>query len=285
MDYRTRQTALVKYLDHLSFPKVVGELVRNDSSFDGVTYSALRPKTKAEAPHISYRLISRVPGVDSLETRGGRPKAEYTNEDGSVTVVTTQAETCVFQWDVSAHTSEEADEILFRLERLIRDNQGLFQSMRAQHVLFQEQLLDDLVPNTNDLEMRSIRFLAVLQSVRLSNYSPINEVRIRTFLPQEEDYEAVVRGSGEFDYLTTRFISTLHAVCDDSPEGFARGESDYVEGLDYEILTDERTGAHAIRWLPPGKRPETGATYYLRFHHWTAFSTVAVPFRHLAALL
>jgi hypothetical protein len=277
------RSTLLKYIDHITFPRVIGELVRNHPDLGaqgrGVVYTAAYPKVKGQIPAIVYRLIRRTPGMQAVETRKPRLRASYPNEDGSVTEVWSQWMTCLFQFDVCAETADEAEDLLYKFDHLVRDNVGLFLSLGASEVVFEEQLIDQLLPSTMDVVTRSIRWLARLESIEYRTVSTIDQIRIRTFYPQEETYEEVVRQPtiDDLDILPQTYVSRVLCVAGtDSPSGIAR-TPDYIEDLDYEVVFQHQTAQVALRWLEPGRRPAPGTSYYVRYLHWTAFSTLYLP--------
>ncbi len=277
------ENRLFKYIDHITFPRVIGEIVRNDPTLGnkgrGVAYGTAYPKIQGECPAIVYRLIRRTPGMDGVETRKPRLRHSVRNEDGSITEIWSQWMTCLYQFDVCAETVEQVEDLLYQFDRLIRDNVGLFLSLGASEVVFEEQLIDQTLPLTLDVPSRSLRWLARLEYLEHRTLSPIDQIRIRTFYPQQEDYERVVRGAttADRDVLAQTYVSqVLHVSDTDSPSGIAR-DDDYVEGVDFEVQYNAKTGQVALSWLEPGKRPAPGQAYYVRFLHWTAFSTLYLP--------
>lgn len=270
----------VHYLDHLSLPKLIGQLVRQSSEFAGVGYSATRPKEPGQVPHISYQLVRRIPGNDGVETVKPRFRYSFPSRDNSIVEVWSQWMTCIFQWDVMALTAQEADELCWKLERLIRNHVGLLQQLRVQEMIFEEQLQDHLLERTPEIETRSIRFKAILNSFEERTVVPITELHLNLFLAQSANYEAVVRGPdlNTFDILQQRNISRIICVSAESVSGIAR-TSDYLQDLDYEIRYDPMTRETALRWLEAGKNPDPGETYYVRYQYWDLLNTIYLPAR------
>jgi hypothetical protein len=270
---------LIKNIDHHTFPQVVGELVRTDPQFEGVLWTADFPKQRPETPTIAYRLKSRVPGLDRTETRKPRHRWEFRNEDGTITEMRGQIMDCVFQFDVCCTSAHEANELVWKLDTFIRQNVGVFKAMGAREVLFEEQLEDALLPRTDDIVTRSLRWRAILEIIESRNVSALNEVRVRVLSPQEEADETVVRGSDfdTLDPLAQTFISKIIYVSDTSPSGIARAD-DYIPGLDFHVIYDPPTNKTYLKWIEAGRHPEPGATYYVRYLHWTAFARLTVPF-------
>jgi hypothetical protein len=275
--------SLIKYLDHVNFPKVVGELVRNDLDLGdkgrGVGYGAAFPKLKGNCPKIVYRLLRRTPGSEGKETRKPRLRGRVTNPDGTLTEVYSQWMTCLFQFDCCAETADEADDILWKLDRLIRSNVGLFLSLGASQVVFEEQLQDALLKDTEDIEVRSIRWLVRLEAIEHVVVPGISEIRIRAFYPQEETAELVTRGADidTPDELTEPHVTGIIHVSTTNTSGGTAVTDDYIEGIDFTVQVDESTYKASLVWLEPGKKPTPGTQYYVRYAYWTAFCTLYLP--------
>lgn len=284
-----KRARLLKYVDHLNFPRVVGELVRNDSEMKRCSYSAAFPKTETDdLPRIIYRLNRRTPGLDRQETYKPRLRYSFSNDDGTLTEIWAQWMTCIFQFDVCAGSAEEADELVWKLDCLLRNSVGVFLSLGAREMTFDEQLQDSTLPDMPGAVTRSLRWQVILEALESRTLPTLQEVRVRTFLPQEEAEEVVERGNYEddpdLDVLAATFIGDVYHVNDEvSPATTAsdgtltREGDDYVQGVDFKLLYDPKSAKSAIRWLEAGKRPAPGATYYVRFSHWTAHNTLYLP--------
>ncbi|HYT45349.1 MAG TPA: hypothetical protein VEP90_23680, partial [Methylomirabilota bacterium] len=105
---------LLKAVDYISFPRILGELVRNDPQFSGVLYTEDFPTaTRPQTPMITYRMIKRVPGMDKIATRKPRLRFWYKNDDQTITEIWSQWMTCIYQFDMITSTSQEADDLLY----------------------------------------------------------------------------------------------------------------------------------------------------------------------------
>jgi hypothetical protein len=270
---------LLKIVDYISFPRILGQLIRLDPQFENVEYTEDFPRDRPNTPMIVYRMIRRVPGMDKIETRKPRLRFWFRTEDNTITEIWSQWMTCIYQFDVCASSSQEADELVYKLDWFIRNNVGVFLGMGASELVFQEQLEDQLVPNTTDVVTRSIRWMARLESLEYRNTQVLNQVNIRVFEPQEEAYESMVRGADTdtIDELQQTYIANIACVSDPSPSGTARTQ-DYVPGVDFLVLYNDQTQKTALKWQEAGRKPAPGSTYYVRYTHWTAFARLRVPF-------
>lgn len=272
---------LLKIIDYISFPRVLGQLLRLDPQFSGVEYTEDFPKDKPNTPLVIYRLVKRIPGADKIETRKPRVRFWFKNEDNTITEIWSQWMTCIYQFDCCASSSKEADELVYKLDWFIRNNVGTFLGMGASEVVFQEQLEDALLPNNLDMVIRSIRWMARLESLEYRNTQVLSQVNIKVFEPQEETFEVVVRGpdTDTIDELQQTYIANICFVSDPSSgsTSIARTQ-DYVPGLDFLVLYNEQTQKTAFKWQEAGRKPEPGATYYVRYVHWTAFARLRVPY-------
>jgi hypothetical protein len=270
---------LVKFVTHVTFPKVLGEILRNDPEWGPeFRYTNVFPKTPAEVPCVVYNMIRRVGGMDGIETRSARFRQSISNEDGTITEIWSQWQTCVFQFDCCAESRTEAEDLAFRLDAKIRESKGVFLQLGASEMWFDEQLRDDILPQVGGVETSSLRFGARLDQIEFKTWPGIQEIRCRVFSPQADAVEALVRGDDlkTKDKLTQTHISKIIYVSDPSPSGIARTE-DYLPGVDFEVFYNPLKGETALLWLVPGKRPAPGATYYVRYLYWNAFATLHLP--------
>lgn len=269
---------LEKIVDHVTFPRCVGEYVRNDFAFNGVRYTNVFPTEESEVPCIVYRLIRRIPGMEGVETRKPRLRFVYQNDDGTINQVFGQWMTCIFQWDCCALSTVEAEELVENLDSLLHSSVGTFLNLGVSEMVFEEQLEDNLLQRSDNIKIRSLRWLVRTERREVKTSPTINSMRVTCFFPQEETYEQLTRNSSilDPDVLATTHISNIIVVSDPSPSGIARTQ-DYILGVDFEYFYDPVTQRTFIVWLEPGKRPEPGAVYYVRFNHWTAFSTLHLP--------
>lgn len=270
---------LLKAVDYISFPRVIGELLRVDPQFSNVEYTADFPKQRPNAPLIAYRLLRRTPGMNGVERYKPRLRFWFTNEDLTITEIWSQWMSCLYQFDICASSSDEADDLVYKFDTFLRNNVGKLLALGASEVVFEEQLEDALLPNTEDIVVRSIRWLARLEQMEFRNEQSLSQVNIRVFEPSTEDYEPVVRQDTIDipDQLVQTYITQIEFVSDYSPSGIAR-TMDYVPNVDFLVVYDTRTNKTMIKWLEPGKRPAPGTTYYVRYLHWTAFARLRVPF-------
>jgi hypothetical protein len=269
---------MIKRVDHITFPRVLGEMVRNEPAFKGIAYTHTYPKSKAEVPCIRYKLVRRTPGHEGVEPYKPRLRFTFKNEDGTIAEVWSQWMLCSYQFDCCALSSDEAEDLCWMFDDYITQQVGELKKLGVSEMWFDEEGEDALLKPSIDVECRTIRWMVRMDAVRLRNSDPIRALQIHEFLPQEEAVEAVVHGSDieQPDWLQQTYISTVLLVSNPSTSGIARQE-DYVRDIDFQVVFDPETHTTGLLWIEPGKRPEPGATYYVRYNHWTAFRTLYIP--------
>lgn len=270
---------LLKYVDHITFPMMLGQIVRRDPTLSRIKWTAEYPTEPAECPVMVYTLLSRTPGLGGVETFKPRVRYSYTTSDGTRVNVLGQWMTCIFRFDCCANTAQEADSILFQLENLIRNSVWEFQQLGVKEILFQEQLSDMLLPRDEKrIITRSMNWMVQLEYLDVRTTPSIKDIRLQVMLPKAEFVDTVVRGRSllETDTLSQTYIMQILAVSDPHDDGVAR-EQDYIEDVDFVVLYNPKTALTDIAWLEPGKRPAPGSTYYVRYLHWTAFSSLFIP--------
>jgi hypothetical protein len=271
---------LIHYIDYVNFPQIFGEILKDDPEFGPeFRYTNTHPDAPAKTPCVVYNMIRMVPGIDGVEKYKPRFRDHVIyNEDGSVTEVWSQWMDCLFQFDCCATNRGEASDLAWRIRKKLKESVGLFQTLGAREVVFDEQLRDSTLPRVEGIETASVRFRAILEDVEFRSWPTIQEIRCRVFYPQTDEYESMVRGADPAagDELNRKFISKILFVSDPSASGIARTE-DYLPNVDFDTEYDIRTGKTKIIWTDPGKRPAAGAAYFVRYLYWTGFSRLKLP--------
>lgn len=269
---------LFGFLDPITLPATVGDLLRDDSDLRGIRYGKYFPKSVEEVPAIRYRLVHRVPGINRIETRKPRYRLSVKDEDGKTLEVWSQWMTCVYQWDICAASLEEADSLTEQFDRFLRVCVGRLIQQGARDFIFDEQVEDTLLPKVADVETRSLRWIGYLHQLEARVVDPIDQVRIRVLAPTVDAVEAVVRGADNLtpDPLVQTYISHILFVSDPSPSGIARQE-DYIPGVDFDTVYDPANKKTWLLWIPAGRNPAPGATYYVRYLYWNAWTRLSLP--------
>jgi hypothetical protein len=269
---------LFQFVDHSNFAEKLGGLLREDPDFRGVKYGKAFPRNREETPTIRYRLIHRVPGIEHIERRKPRLRLEVIDESGKIVQVWSQWMTCVYQWDVCTSSLEEADEILDKFDRFLRASVGRLLEMGARDFIFDEQVVDEMLPKTKDVETRSLRWVAYLHQIEARVVDPIDQFRIRVLESHIEDVQAVIRGADLMvpDGLNQTYISDVLLLSDPSPSGIARTQ-DYLPDIDYITIYDPANNKTWIQWIEAGRKPAPGATYYVRYLYWDNWSRLSLP--------
>lgn len=269
---------LFQFVDHSNFGEEIGNLLREDPDLRRVAYGKVYPKKAEECPAIRYRLLHRVAGIDNIERRKPRLRLETPDGEGRTLLIYSQWMTCVYQWDVCAASLEEADEIMDKFDRFLRASVGTMIKRGARDFIFDEQIVDELLPKTHDVEARSIRWVAYLHHLEAQIVHPIEQIRVRVLESQVEDIQAIVRGASidAPDGLDQTYISHLILISDPSPSGIARTQ-DYLPEVDYSTIYDPANNKTWIQWIEAGRKPDPGATYYVRYLYWDAWSRLSLP--------
>lgn len=269
---------LFQFTDHTTFPEDLGDLLRDDPDFRGIRYGKAFPKSKEETPCIRYRLLHRVPGIDHIERKKPRLRREFVAENKEIVQVWSQWMTCVYQWDVCAASLEEADEILERFDRFLRASVKRMIERGARDFIFDEQVVDSLLPMTKDIEARSLRWVAYLHQLEARVIQPIDEIRIRVLESRTDGLQAIIRGPDLLtpDGLDQTYIDRILCVSDAAPTGIAR-ESDYIQDVDFTAVYDPANNKTWLMWIEAGRKPAPGATYYLRYLYWDNWSRLNLP--------
>ena len=254
------------------------EIFRNDPDLASIPVGAERPKERASVPRICCSLVHRTPGIGAVEALKPRRRGEWTNDDGSITTLSAQWMTCIYQWDCYAEDSVEAERLVRLVDERLTDSVGLLISIGAKDFRFEEELKDHLLQVTDGIECRSIRWRAELEKRSYETDPAIREILVRVLLDMGTDYEAVTRGADATipDLLTRKFISRIWHVSAASPSGIARTD-DYVEGLDWVPAYDRKRNETRIWWTDVGKKPNPGDIYYVRYSYWNNFFRMPLP--------
>lgn len=264
-------------IDALELPRYIGSLIRDHADFQNIRYSRARPKERSQVPCITYTLVSRTPGHQGIEKYGARLRGYLPADGDHVVHVHGQLMTCVYQWDCYANTGEEADEVAWKLDWFLHSAVPHLLDRGVIAAVFDEELQEGLLNASRDFEMKSLRWVILLEHLRTKATPVIRNILLRVLSPQLEETETLLRNSGveTADHLAREKISHIICISDYSPSGIAR-EFDYVEGVDYLVWQDPLRKRTSIQWLEPGKRPADGATYYVRYLYWAPGPTLSV---------
>ena len=271
---------VLQYITNRNFGDILGHLLRKDTTFKGVRFTQVHPKIEGEVPCIVWRRIRRTPGVEGVEQYGGRIRREIKFADSNqVTSVYSQWHTSIYQFDCCARSSTEAENLLSNFEDFMEYSKGLLISLGLNKLYFDEELKDDLLPGTRDVEVRSIRYLTVLERLSKETHPVMEQVLIRIISDISFTNEEVTRSSDPddlSDVLLQTFITSVHIVANPSTTGIAL-QRDYYEGVDYTLSFDNDTKLTKISWTHAGKKPAAGAIYIVTYRFWSGNPNIKIP--------
>ncbi len=273
---------LLKYIDHVTLPIYIGSILREDGSLAGVSYSSYRPKEQTkDLPRITWRRLSRIPGKGPTEHRKGRYRKSFVNEDGVITEIWAQAQQTLFQFDIIAESGEEADHLMVRFQDLIVRALPSLQAFGVSDMIFEEEVGDDMLSRTQDDPFRGLRYRVYHEALEFKTPPRIEGIELNLLSARVEEVEEIVRGGTaladeSYDLLGQTHLESIIHVSDYSNGIIARTD-DYVHGVDYIVHVDKESYKAAIEWLQPGRKPAMGATYYVRYRHYSPISVFHLP--------
>lgn len=267
-----------KYITHVNLPHFIGELVRSEPAFDNVKYVGAFPHDLAVCPCIQWERVSRVPGSQNIETLKPRHRETIDVGGGALLDISSQWQTTVMQFNICATSSEEAEDLSSIFENFLDNNIGNLLENGISFFTFQEELKDYMLPKSEGVHTRSLRYIARTEKLFFDSNHAIEEIRLRVFENLEEDVNTITRGSTPYDTMEDLFIGSIVAVTTESPSGIAR-DAYYVLGLDYLIIKDPITHQTAIWWTDAGRHPSPGELYYVRYYKWAGFTRMYIPYR------
>jgi hypothetical protein len=133
------------------------------------------------APCITYKLISKVPGLIGKDTREIKPRLRhsYTDDEGHVVNVLGQRFDILVQFDIWGHNDEEADQYELRFEQMMLQYMGFLIQNGVVGAYFDSQLADrDAQALRVDLSCRSLRYLVQLEQLTEVKIHDIEQIII-----------------------------------------------------------------------------------------------------------
>lgn len=274
-------------INHTNFPNLISEFLKLNNKLKDVPFTASynREGIIETLPLISWKLEHRIPGVSGNETLLPRLRGSIYEEDNSLIQVYSQQQTCIYQFDCYAEQSGEADDLSNHFEDFLISLLPKFQTICSTSInfFFSEQLRDNALIRASNAHVRSLRFKCLFEKLWTVNVPTIAQIELNRLGDHAEEIAVLIRGQNHndnkiprlSDKLSRPYISDVIIIAD-TENSITIGQPVYVLGVDYEIIYDNVNSITYVNWLPPGKRPENNATYYVKYTYWTGLGKLQI---------
>lgn len=267
------QTSIEVPLTPEMIPNLLEECMKA-SALKGVVFSQEYPDKPVKVPTIVWHTKHRTPGKENKETKKGRQRGGMQDVNSSTVIeYDVQWSTVIYQFDLFHTSNMEADRLMNEFESFILESMISLIHIGVDTFLFYEQLEDYSLPAVlREIPHRSLRYQATFSVYRPVYYPRIRQILsyVKTHCLGECGYAqsvAVNRTSDDFDTVNIPLPAVLGIT--DAEETV---EPDYIAGVDYELSPAEDGIQTQIIWTRAGKRPETGASYYVSHSELDALS-------------
>lgn len=263
------------YLQPTKLPWLIWEFIDNCWPESAITFTDNHPLEEVTHPTVVWSINHRVPGPPGgVAERKPRYRGAE-NRDDALLEHFGQKMSITYQFDVYDRTSTLANQLMERFEDYLFNITPLLHDIGVDQFTFIEQVNDKQLSTTERVAVRSLRYLALFDKRYAREIPKISIIRmyIRHDLTEELNETHVRSGTADHEELVNTWVYHVRRIVD------AKGnlDPDYAEGVDYEVGINPITHGSAIRWLRTGKKPATGASYYvtyLYFSHYTVDEAV-----------
>lgn len=258
-----------------TFPNLLWEQLRNIPFFRDrdISFVNSRPKDQVSNPVVAYRIHRRWPGLDGKEQYTPRLRGKF-NKDGDLWELWGQWWSIIYQFECFAKTNDEADELAWALEQAIYAViPALKSEITVEKVLFDEQLDSSVLSDNDNLNVRVLRYLVV---INLVTAHPVNTIKSIDIINQHDrrcSALKMTRGSTDSDILNIDRLIKVNAVF----KVLSPNKDDYlyyVEDVDYSIITNGQS--QTISWLTKGVHPSVNNIYYIIYSSYVAQETTEI---------
>ncbi len=260
------------FISPQEFPHLVEELLQVSWPKERYSFSAQLPSTETlTIPTIVWKVKRRVPGSYGDSDRPQRkPRTREVIKTGpdAGLEIETMPWTVLYSFDCYGQTQEEANDLLFRFERFMRDMAPIFSERGVRRVFFEEHFDNTALATHEKLRHTSIIYKVLLEDISSQDVSLLTRVKlqIRDTITIALD-EPVIRTSNEYDQLANDRFYSLDGISDT-----IGGATRYVVDTDYKVL--EMEGKSYILWNEFGLHPDEGSTYYVTYYYYKNSSSV-----------
>ena len=253
--------------------KALTDFAREDGEFAGVDFVEANPDAPADVPRIVWKLRSRVAG-NGTNSKNPFYAERVSLDDGRVLSKYVFPQRYEVAFEALGATPEEADRLRDALELWLMLHRPQAAQAGLESLMFLSEQEPDVVATVDSqkIHRRTLLYHGVINYLYPRIEDPIQGIRSWRVGEATFQTASIVRSPGDTDLSSIPGPLVLCSLHDS--EG--KTTPDYLFGTDYSVIVDrERFEAlFQIRWLPRGKRPELGATYFLTYAKAVGTQTV-----------
>jgi hypothetical protein len=262
--------AIGQVLSHRTLPDLLWEIAQSAWGRRDAVFVQSNPKEHVDGPTITWKVHRRLPGRLGIEHL--KPRQRTVSDDllqMERTEKWAQWHTVWYDFHIHAKTAIEADKLAEDWESLVFSCQGILKQAGVDEFLFDEELPDDQLNTKQDIHVRRLRFLCIIERTYTKVVPLIRQVLLRVLNERIlKDNEPIVRGSGSSDEFPDPWVDVVYHVTDE-PAILITEIGNYVHNVDFNLSKDD-DGTCSIEWIDGRSKPTEGSTYYISYSAFTS---------------
>jgi len=234
------------------------------------------PRKEVITPVISWRIYRRDPGSPTKASAMGEKFSHTLRQtpEGYTVEAYVQEFEVIYEYNVFAPLSAQADEIAWDLERAILKTAGPIQEELPRFALvFLEQVADSSLQwrMQEVVPMRTLRFKCRLPVEYELSAPTLRSIELEERYGRTQESEEFTRTTNAIEFYVTDIYPDRKVVSIPAVSIITDGVETFLEeGVDYYLRVDRRTTANLayIEWNDTyGNTPTVGSTFYLTYNY------------------
>lgn len=252
--------AALGLLTATTVPEEIWRVLEHWHSSRKISFTSAFPRERVDGPTIVWKLISRLPGKELVETRKPRLRTQIKNNT-NITDYLAQWMTITYQFDVLDVSAEAVNILAEDWDSAVLSTIPFLKEKGVENFYFTQQLQDDTLQwvRQDELQVRSFRYMCILPYYYVNTKKAIRDILIRTNSDPQSETVAITRGSGTYDEYPELNVDIIYTVYQPLTEG---DKKIFAKGIDYRIQP-QQDGSCQLLWLQYGAQPAEGETYYV----------------------
>jgi hypothetical protein len=260
-----------------SLPLAIWDIVEKGWSYKDLVFTQAHPRENVEHPTIVWSIYRKIPGKEGVETNKPRWRGSVTDETDPGTRYEQYAQwmTILYQFDIYDIDNESTNDLTEDFEELMFHCTTVLKDLGVSEWLFDEQLIDQELERrvSQELYRRSLRYRCILERKFIKTSQNIQSIWVRQGMDMNilAENEVITRGGMiPQDVLQNKWASSIWSITKEYKLQFSSVYSSgtqYLEGVDFELIVTTPNGISWIKWLPKGIHPMPGETYYVTYFY------------------
>jgi len=258
-------------------PLAIWDLIEQNWTDKNILFTQSYPREDVKRPTIVWKIYRRVPGREGLETNKPRFRMQIEDVDDPSISYDQYAQymTIIYQFDIFGINNASVNELTEEFDELMFYVTPALKELGVSEWLFEEQLIDTELERqvSQELYKRTLRFRCILERKFIKAVPTIQSIWVQQGIEaaQKKENELVIRGSSTTrDQLENLWVSNVWSVTKEFKLEFSSvytSGTQYLEGVDYNVVLIAPTGQSYIDWIQGSKHPLPGEGYYVTYFY------------------